>query len=353
MVGVRVGTGQRELLAVKSCVQVFLTLSLPLHQASGSSFVFYLVMTSPLTKWTLLMVPSLPGPQECCFSVPVDLEKPEVHQISEDYDIETENKSSETLRDQTDEESPAQPCRVVGKSQALNFSSGRELYLHFQEHSSDERHLCLFCEHEVNDPEGLHSHVSRLHTNVNRYVAIEHIKFFSHVYDDCGKGFSSMLEYCKDLNRIYLKGFAYHCRLTNLLGDDRTLTSGGSLDGKLEFTKRLIMSQQHLSQAEDQRGTQRKGNWKVEGGLPIKVHGEIPAHCNCGTSTAEEEQQGRRPVAQSEEIGVRGLDPADEKRHRAKNQGHRHRKIRQQHQALPIRDFIRNDPARVDHAVYR
>ncbi|KAF4017703.1 hypothetical protein G4228_008929, partial [Cervus hanglu yarkandensis] len=47
----------------------------------------------------------------------------EVHQISEDYDIETENKSSETLRDQTDEESPAQPCRVVGKSQALNVTA--------------------------------------------------------------------------------------------------------------------------------------------------------------------------------------------------------------------------------------
>ena len=29
-----------------------------------------------------------------------------------------------------------------------------------------------------------------------------------------------------------------HCRLTNLLGDDRTLTFGGSLDGELEFTKR-------------------------------------------------------------------------------------------------------------------
>ncbi|KAB0375066.1 hypothetical protein FD755_013558 [Muntiacus reevesi] len=182
----------------------------------------------------------------------------EVHQISEDYD-------------QTDEESPAKPCRIVGKSQALNYAEkvslpasdqtsklheedpyickycdyktescvllGQELSLHFQEHSFDGQHLCLFCEHEANDPEGLHSHVvnehasllskitldkcknffvsqacgfqSRLHTNVNRYVAIEHIKFFSHVYDDCGKGFSSMLEYCKDLNRIYLKGFAY------------------------------------------------------------------------------------------------------------------------------------------------
>ena len=47
----------------------------------------------------------------------------EVHQISEDYDIETENKSSETLRDQTDEESPAKPCRIVGKSWALNVTA--------------------------------------------------------------------------------------------------------------------------------------------------------------------------------------------------------------------------------------
>ena len=121
--------------------------------------------------------------------------------------------------------------------------------------SCDEQYLCLFCEHETNDPEDLHGLVvnehactlielsdkcnngehgqhsllskitfdkcknffvcqvcgfrSRLHTNVNRHVAIEHTKIFPHVCDDCGKGFSSMLEYCKHLNHIYLKGFAY------------------------------------------------------------------------------------------------------------------------------------------------
>ncbi|XP_037765187.1 mitofusin-1 isoform X5 [Chelonia mydas] len=118
----------------------------------------------------------------------------------------------------------------------VQFSSSSELYLHFQEHSCDEQYLCQFCEHETNDPEDLHSHVvnehacrlielsdsysnkergqyslinkisfdkcknffvcqvcgfrSRLHTNVNRHVAIEHTKIFPHVCDDCGKGFS-------------------------------------------------------------------------------------------------------------------------------------------------------------------
>ena len=97
----------------------------------------------------------------------------------------------------------------------------------------------------------------------------------------------------------------------------------------------------------------RKGNWKVEGGLAIKIRGEIPAHRNRGASAAEEKQPRGGLVAQSEELGVRGPGPADEKRRRAKNQGHRHHEVRQQHQALPIRDFLRNHPARVDGAVHR
>ena len=139
----------------------------------------------------------------------------------------------------------------------VQFSSSSELYLHFQEHSCDEQYLCQFCEHETNDPEDLHSHVvnehacklielsdkynngehgqysllskitfdkcknffvcqvcgfrSRLHTNVNRHVAIEHTKIFPHVCDDCGKGFSSMLEYCKHLNSHLSEGI-YLCQ---------------------------------------------------------------------------------------------------------------------------------------------
>lgn len=292
----------------------------------------------------------------------------EVHAISEDYDVETENNSSESLQEQTDEEPPAKLCKVLDKSQALNvtaqqkwpllranssglykcelcefnskyfsdlkqhmilkhkrtdsnvcrvckesfstnmlliehaklheedpyickycdyktvifenlsqhiadthfsdhlywceqcdvqFSSSSELYLHFQEHSRDEQYLCQFCEHETGDPEDLHSHVvneharrlielsdkcgsgghgqcsllskitfdkcknffvcqvcgfrSRLHTNVNRHVAIEHTKIFPHVCDDCGKGFSSMLEYCKHLNSHLSEGI-YLCQ---------------------------------------------------------------------------------------------------------------------------------------------
>ena len=46
-----------------------------------------------------------------------------MHEISEDYDMETGNKSSETLRDETDEESPAKPCKIIGKSQALNVTA--------------------------------------------------------------------------------------------------------------------------------------------------------------------------------------------------------------------------------------
>ncbi|XP_074154349.1 zinc finger protein 639 isoform X2 [Sminthopsis crassicaudata] len=294
----------------------------------------------------------------------------EVHAISEDYDVETENLSSESLQDQVEEEPPAKLCKMLDKSQALNvtaqqkwpllranssglykcelcefnskyfsdlkqhvvlkhkradaanvcrvckesfstnmlllehsklheedpylckycdyrtvlleslsqhiadahfsdhlywceqcdlqFSSSSELYLHFQEHSCDEQYLCQFCEHETNDPEDLHSHVvnehacrlmelsdkesgagehghysllgritfdkcknffvcqvcgfrSRLHTNVNRHVAIEHTKIFPHVCDDCGKGFSSMLEYCKHLNSHLSEGI-YLCQ---------------------------------------------------------------------------------------------------------------------------------------------
>uniref|UniRef100_A0A5F8GRY4 Zinc finger protein 639 n=1 Tax=Monodelphis domestica TaxID=13616 RepID=A0A5F8GRY4_MONDO len=302
----------------------------------------------------------------------------EVHAVSEDYDAETENLSSESLQDQVGEEPPVKLCRLLDKNPALNvtsqqkwpllranssglykcelcqfnskyfsdlkqhvvlkhkrpdeghvcrvckesfsssrllldhvklheeepylckycdyrtvlleslsqhiadahfsdhlywceqcdlqFSSSSELYLHFQEHSCDEQYLCQFCEHETNDPEDLHSHVvnehacrlielsdkdsgrpggggaaggehsqysllskitfdkcrnffvcqvcgfrSRLHTNVNRHVAIEHTKIFPHVCDDCGKGFSSMLEYCKHLNSHLSEGI-YLCQ---------------------------------------------------------------------------------------------------------------------------------------------
>jgi hypothetical protein len=47
----------------------------------------------------------------------------EVHAISEDYDIETENNSSESLQDQTDEEPPAKLCKILDKSQALNVTA--------------------------------------------------------------------------------------------------------------------------------------------------------------------------------------------------------------------------------------
>ncbi|XP_053167306.1 zinc finger protein 639 isoform X2 [Hemicordylus capensis] len=152
----------------------------------------------------------------------------------------------------------------------VQFSSSSELYLHFQEHSCDEQYLCQFCEHETSDPEDLHSHVvnehagrlielsdsyhsrqqqqghyslvnkisfdkcknffvcqvcgfrSRLHTNVNRHVAIEHTKIFPHVCDDCGKGFSGMLEYCKHLNTHISEGI-YLCQYceysTGQIGD--------------------------------------------------------------------------------------------------------------------------------------
>ncbi|MEE6523910.1 hypothetical protein FKM82_023033 [Ascaphus truei] len=139
----------------------------------------------------------------------------------------------------------------------LQFCTSSELYLHFQEHSCDEQYLCQFCEHETNDPEDLHSHVvnehtcrlielsdaynnggrgqfsllnkisfdkaknffvcqvcgfsSRLHTNVNRHVAIEHTRFYPHVCDDCGKGFSGMLEYSQHLNLHTSEG-VYLCQ---------------------------------------------------------------------------------------------------------------------------------------------
>ena len=47
--------------------------------------------------------------------------------------------------------------------------------------------------------------------NVNRHVATEHSKNFPNVCDDCGKGFSSMLEYYKCLNS-YLPEGIYLCQ---------------------------------------------------------------------------------------------------------------------------------------------
>ena len=46
-----------------------------------------------------------------------------MHTISEDYDIETGNNSSERFQAQTDEEPPAKLCKIVDKSQALNVTA--------------------------------------------------------------------------------------------------------------------------------------------------------------------------------------------------------------------------------------
>lgn len=44
----------------------------------------------------------------------------EVQALSEGYDIEAENNSSERLQDQTDEEPAAKVCEILDRSQALN-----------------------------------------------------------------------------------------------------------------------------------------------------------------------------------------------------------------------------------------
>ena len=46
-----------------------------------------------------------------------------MHAISEDYDLETENDSSENLQDQTDEEPLDKLCKILDKSQALNVTA--------------------------------------------------------------------------------------------------------------------------------------------------------------------------------------------------------------------------------------
>ncbi|CAD7685632.1 unnamed protein product [Nyctereutes procyonoides] len=60
--------------------------------------------------------------------------------------------------------------------------SSSEFNLHFQEYSCDDS-TSVIC--------GFHS---RLHTNVTRYAAIEHTKFFPYVCDDSVKGFSRQTE---------------------------------------------------------------------------------------------------------------------------------------------------------------
>lgn len=139
----------------------------------------------------------------------------------------------------------------------LQFCTISELYLHLQQHDSGEQYLCQFCEHETSDPEDLHSHTlnehadrlikisdnirkneqgqlqlftrihfdeqknffvcqlcgykSRLHSNVNRHVAIEHTRFYPYVCDECGKGFSSMLEYSNHL-KLYHSREIFLCQ---------------------------------------------------------------------------------------------------------------------------------------------
>ena len=68
----------------------------------------------------------------------------EVHAISEDYDTETGNNSSERFQDQTDEEPPAKLCKIVDKSQALNVTAQQKLPL--LRASNGGLYKCELCE---------------------------------------------------------------------------------------------------------------------------------------------------------------------------------------------------------------
>lgn len=68
----------------------------------------------------------------------------EVHAISEDYDTETGNNSSERFQDQTDEEPPAKLCKIVDKSQALNVTAQQKWPL--LRANSSGLYKCELCE---------------------------------------------------------------------------------------------------------------------------------------------------------------------------------------------------------------
>ena len=111
----------------------------------------------------------------------------EVHAISEDYDIETENNSSESLQDQTDEEPPAKLCKIVDKSQALNVTAQQKWPL--LRANSSGLYKCELCEFN-----------SKYFSDLKQHMILKHKRTDSNVCRVCKESFSTnmlLIEHAK------------------------------------------------------------------------------------------------------------------------------------------------------------
>lgn len=111
----------------------------------------------------------------------------EVHAISEDYDIETENNSSESLQDQTDEEPPAKLCKILDKSQALNVTAQQKWPL--LRANSSGLYKCELCEFN-----------SKYFSDLKQHMILKHKRTDSNVCRVCKESFSTnmlLIEHAK------------------------------------------------------------------------------------------------------------------------------------------------------------
>ncbi|EHB03196.1 Zinc finger protein 639 [Heterocephalus glaber] len=110
----------------------------------------------------------------------------EVHAIS-DYDIETENNSSEGLQNQTDEEPPTKLCKILDKSQALNITAQQKWPL-LRTHSSG-LYKCELCEFN-----------SKYFSDLKQHMILKHKHTDSNVCRVCKESFSTnmlLIEHAK------------------------------------------------------------------------------------------------------------------------------------------------------------
>ncbi|ERE88579.1 zinc finger protein [Cricetulus griseus] len=111
----------------------------------------------------------------------------EVHAISKDYDIKTENNSSESLQDQTDEEPPAKLCKILDKSQALNVTAQQEWPL--LRANSSSLYKCELCEFN-----------SKYFSDLKQHIILKHKSTDSNVCRVCKESFSTnmlLIEHAK------------------------------------------------------------------------------------------------------------------------------------------------------------
>ena len=110
-----------------------------------------------------------------------------MHTISEDYDIETGNNSSERFQAQTDEEPPAKLCKIVDKSQALNVTAQQKWPL--LRANSSGLYKCELCEFN-----------SKYFSDLKQHMILKHKRTDSNVCRVCKESFSTnmlLIEHAK------------------------------------------------------------------------------------------------------------------------------------------------------------